>query len=281
MEKNKHKLQLPKITYCLAVLMMCLSCSVKEDRAECPCSVSVVTQALGDCVVSFYASDRSLIERKVISAADLLSGENHTYVPKGDIYVSVLDGMEHMSLVNGYSIVCRSGIDADRVYGFSRRDAATGDTLLVTGVLQKQHSVITLILRNAPGEEYPYDIRVVTPCNALDLVSFAGDGDAMAYEPAVVHAGVSAKSQESRDDWSATFVVTRQDDDKPLLLHFLDRVSGAVSSTLDLGHFIALTGYSWSAEYLGDITVVLDRVKMTLTVEVADWNRVITAKYEI
>ena len=140
------------ITIMLAALALLPSCSIKEDRSVCPCYVSVVTEAGSDCLVSFFDASGSLLERKVIPAGQLRSGDNYTQVPRGPFHVSVLENMGSMLLDGGRRLECMEGRQAAPLYAFSVSAVAEGDAMTVEGTLQKQHAVVTVQLRNADGD---------------------------------------------------------------------------------------------------------------------------------
>lgn len=255
------------LSVCLGI-MVC-SCSVKEDRMECPCYVSVQTETATDCLVSFYGADGSLFERRIIAAADLVSGDNYTKVTKGDFYVSVLQNQGAMVLSGGRIVECARGREAEPIFSWAKGERAVDDEMTVSGILQKQHAVVTLRFVHASGQAYPYDIRVAGQCNGLDLLSLQGSAGEYVLQPAI------------GGDLECSFIMTRQSAGAGIVLYFLDKASGAVLGQLDLGRYIEMTGYSWETEYLGDINVLIDYARCSITIFVNDWEEGISFTYKI
>lgn len=253
----------------LGVAALLVSCSVKEDRMECPCYVSVKTDTQTDCLVSFFSPDGTLLGRRTITAAELRTGENYTKIKKGDIHVSVLQNMGGMLLQGSHIVQCQAGMESEPIYSCCIPGTASGEDLLVEGVLKKQHAVVTIVFKNSTEDVYPYDIRVSSSCNGLDLLSQKGTKGEFVLQPGI------------DPELKSRFTMSRQLDTEPIYLYFLDKLTGGVVSTLDLSYYIGLTGYDWDAEYLADITITIDYARMSLSIEVADWNEVLTFKIVI
>lgn len=236
---------------------------------ECPCYVSVKTDTQTDCLVSFFSSEGQLLERKTISAAELQSGENYTKVKKGGIYVSVLQNMGGMLLTGGRTVQCQTGRESEPIYSMSIPKEAVGDDILVEGLLQKQHAVVTLIFKNTSQSVYPYNVKVSSTCNGLDLLSLEATKGEFVIQPSI-----DAENKTK-------FTMSRQNGIDPIYLYFLDKSTGASVATLDLSYYINQTGYNWDAEYLSDITITIDYARSTLTIMVADWEEVLTFKFVI
>lgn len=236
---------------------------------ECPCYVSVKTDTQTDCLVSFFSSDGTLLERRTIAAAELRSGENYTKVKKGDIYVSVLQNMGGMLLTGGRVVQCQTGRESEPIYSCSVPKTAVGDDLLVEGILQKQHAVVTLIFKNTSETVYPYNVKVSSSCNGLDLLSLKGTKGEFTLQPSI------------DAEMKTKFTMSRQLSTEPIYLYFLDKLTGAAVATLDLSYYIGQTGYNWDAEYLADITITIDYARMSLSIQVADWEEVLTFKFVI
>lgn len=253
----------------LGIAASLAACSVKEDRMECPCYVSVKADARADCLVSFFSSEGALLERRIITADELTSGENYTKIRKGDIYVSVLQNMGDMLLSDTRIVRCQDGRESAPIYSCCIPGTAVGEDLLVEGLLRKQHAVVTLVFRNSDGLVYPYDIKVSGACNGLDLLSQKAVEGEFVFRPGI------------DDKLRASVTMSRQNSAEPIYLYLLDKQTGAVVATLDLGYYIRQTGYNWDAEYLADISIIIDYARMSLTIGVADWEEVLTFKFVI
>lgn len=270
MKKKTMMKGLASLALCFVASVLCLpACSVKENRVECPCYVSVKTDIDETCVVSFYDEGGALIERKDMTAEELRSGKNWTAIPKGPFFTSVLSGKGSMVLSGGRLVECPRGGEASPIYSWAKGMVAEGDELVVDGVLQKQHAVVTLRFANPGAEEYPYDIRISFGCNALDLLSLKGSEGFWQLDPVLDGA------------LECSFLVTRQDPGRSITLEFFDRESGEAVGTLDLGRYILATGYSWDTEWLGDVNVLIDYAKSSVTIYINDWTEGATFVFKI
>lgn len=258
-----------KILFGVALLTMAVSCTVKEDRTECPCYVSVQTDTDKECMVSFYSPDGMLLERRIISAEELVSGDNYTKVRKGDIYVSVVKNLGSMQFDGGHVISCIPGRESEPVFAFCKAAEAVEDELLVRGVLNKQYAMITVNLLNSTEEVYPYNVSLQSAYNGLDLISLEPVGGAFHLLPVVDNQN------------KVVFLMLRQSQEAPIDLFLLNKQTGAVVASFDLNAYILATGYNWNAEYLGDITVTIDFAKASLIIYVEDWEEVFMFNFTI
>ena len=140
----------------LAVLAALCSCSVKEDRTECPCCVTVMTETDSQCLVCFFDGGTSLLDRKTMMPEELTSGDNFTDVRKGPLSVCVLQTSGDALVSGNHTGSCREGMEADPVYAWSVSTMAEGEELLVRSSLQKQYAGVTVFLAG----DFPYDVRV-------------------------------------------------------------------------------------------------------------------------
>jgi len=181
----------------------------------------------------------------------------------------VLENMGSMLLDGGRRLECMDGRQAAPLYAFSVSAVAEGDAMTVEGTLQKQHAVVTVQLRNADGDTYPYDVNVDSGRNAMDLISLQG------------LEGYFHVSPEVDAQMKAVFMMSRQKAGEPINLYILDKRTGAVVATFDLNAYIAMTGYNWDAEWLADVTVTIDFSKSSLFISVSDWDEVFIFRFEI
>ena len=256
------------IVFFLCFSLALSSCSVKEDRTDCPCYVSVMTDTDSDnqdpdhssvCLVTFFDDEGRCLDSKLISSECLRSGDNRTKVRKGNVFVSVLQNKGEMILEGSSYVRCREGEDSEPIYSWLKCEVARGDELLVKGTFQKQFARVTLSLVNSGSSDYPYDLQITSGQNGLNLFSLQSSEGELRFCPTVE--GLVSK-----------FRLPRQKDGGWINLSLVDKETGAVSGSLDLGSYIDAAGYSWNSEYLGDINLVIDYSRCTLTINVNDWD---------
>lgn len=251
------------------LLQLLCSCSMKEDRMECPCYVSVKSDTEEDCLVTFYTSGGSIIDRKTMTAEELSSGENWTKIEKGDFQVSVLQGWRDMELSGVTVLSGRRGEESAGVYCASSAEYAVEDDLTVHEALQKQYADITLDFGDASAGLYPYSLKVTSSLHSLDILTLEAAAGSYEIEP------------EVGSDNTAVFRMLRQSDTEPINIYMYDGITGEPVADFDLNWYILRTGYSWKAEYLSDIRVLIDFARLELTIHINDWNRVVTFSFKI
>ena len=240
----------------LAVLAALCSCSVKEDRTECPCCVTVMTETDSQCLVCFFDGGTSLLDRKTMLPEELTSGDNFTDVRKGPPSVCVLQTSGDALVSGNHTVSCREGMEADPVYAWSVSTLAEGEELLVRSSLQKQYAALTVYLAG----DFPYDVRVESALGGLDLTGLSPTaGGGFSFRPQV-------------EDGNCRFRILRQKDGEPIMLYSTDKEDGSVIDSVDLNRYISRAGYNWAAASLDDISIALDYVKMTITVSIDEWS---------
>lgn len=255
----KHRISILLISAALAV-----SCSVKEDRTDCPLYVAVKAQTESDCLVSFFAGDGTLLASRFIAAEDMCSGNNRTELRRTDFYVSILKDKWDMAFRGSQVVYCKTGKEAAPVYAFSGRqfeiEDKYSDFLLVEGVLKKQHAVVTVQFKSDTGSDFPYKMKVSSGKNGFDLVTLEGAEGEYSIEPIV------------DESLRTEFILTRQSNADPILLSLNDEITGLEKTTIDIGRYISKAGYDWKAESLGDIDITVDYSQMTIAIRIADWE---------
>lgn len=247
-------------------LLTAPSCSVKEYREDCPCFLSVdLRRAFDDIVngpeellVSVYCPQTcysgTYLSRDFPDSLELL-------VPRGQITVSAVSVRDSKS-VKDKALLIAYGNQADSVYAFSAVVDASGESASETVDLHKQYSTVYLQFlwpeggapSSSPG------LRIKSGTNGL-LID--------ALEPSRGEFCIELAPADIRERLS--FRIPRQTD-KSLTLELLDRSSGEILDSIDLGESIDRTGYDWNAEDLRDIYIEIDYTKTDALVTVKEWD---------
>ena len=222
------------------------SCTVKEDRGQCPCVLDIFLENSGDfsdrLAVSGWSSrsERLFLDRIVPEQyPDVYSKK----VEKGFMHVSAYCGNETMTL-KGDKLVIPEGKPGDPVWAYS------GDVIDATGesaedhiVLHKQYALIHVKIEGAGNGGDDVVLHVKGKANGLDIQSLEpSHGD--------FHCFTTLDAEMNH-----LVCVPRQYDDSLEMEVFLD---GILSRTVKAGELIANSGYSWDREDLDDIYLSLN-----------------------
>ena len=131
----------------VAVLSCPVSCSVKEDRTECPVYVTVLTdqflqRGLDEGVVSF-AAERPLHREQILFLRYVRQGYEQA-CPRDFARVSVLSGLDQGEL-GGQALTFPPGRQADLVWAYATSFSAWADTYVVDAEPHKQYCLIRFL----------------------------------------------------------------------------------------------------------------------------------------
>lgn len=242
--------------FILAALASAVACTVKEDRTECPCWVSVKTETQRNGVVSFYNA-ASLEARRTIDAEHLTSGDNRTQVSKGDNLASVVTGCDDMDFTKDDTTVrCTPGKGSGEIWAFAKRFDARGDEAFVEDVLHKQYAKIDFTFVHSG--KYPYDVTLTAACDGINLTDLRGTSGTF----------VVALALDSLNRCSVR--VPRQRTHSDIVLRM--SLEGREKGLMNLSKYFLAAAYSWESADLEDIAVTIDFASMTIAVRVGDWD---------
>jgi len=250
------------IELCVAALL-CVSCSIKEDRTECPCLLefdfSKCQSLSGKVNISCVNTDVTVFETFVFPKDYRLS-KLVAKVPKGDVDVAAWWGPES-SHVSGDRLIVPLGCQGDSLYVHSASVNCNGETAADTLQIFKQFASVHVIVSGegtghiemlVHGNVNGYDMMMHRPLN--------GDFEYLVGE----------------DSWD--FRLPRQTDSSLTFELLYDGLSFGV---LPVGEWIVQSGYSWEDENLDDIMIEIDYGRYELRVKVDDWECGMDFKVEI
>ena len=234
----------------LLPLLLVPSCSIKEDRTACPCSLTVELTDLPVRPVVLRVTGEGYTMTEVVHADTALV----LLVPKGEMAVSAVGG----ALAEGDgSVRIQEGEDAPPLYLFYADVSTAAEQVVLPISLHKQYCTIELLFKGPPGYGPPFEVAV--------------EGFYGGWEPD----GSPAPGPFSRrllpgSDGRSTLRLPRQGDDS-LLMHIV--FSDQVVRTFALGSYIAAAGYDWSAQDLEDLTLQVDISLTSVTISSDMWTR--------
>lgn len=245
------------IPACLTLLAAGVACSVKEDRAPCPCYLQVSfadPDASGEAEMLGWRDDRLFRDRVRIEESRPCWSKS---VQKGMLTLSACTGIGE-AFAEGRQMRIPPGSQADSLYAWFEEVDATGDLAYAEVSFRKQFATVFLDIQK------PAD--VVSSCRFLvegnscgfDLLDFSPVQGAFRFTP-VPREGERVVS----------FRIPRQGDTK---LTVTIQPEEAAAARFLLGEYIDRLGYNWKAEELQDIYVSVDLVRGLADVRVADWE---------
>lgn len=228
-------------------LVALVSCSVKEERGDCPCYLTV--DAERTVSVDGWFGTRSLF--------NVNGGFVDRQVPRGIVDIvashgrfSVPEGQQMDSL-----FARRIPVDTD------------GESAYARVTLCKNFATIELDFKDEDDGRTDYDLLATGTISGVDARSLNPVEGPFSFIP-----------EPKTDGRGYAFRVPRQKDETLKLLLSKD---GNTVETIDLGHLIAKTGFDWKAESLGDIAILCDLPAHTFTITVKEWEGPVTFEITI
>ena len=251
-----------------AAIAGCLSCSVKEDRMECPAYVTVLTdrfaqQGLQDGTVSFSADH--LLARDEINFLSYLREGYEQACPRDYARAAVLSGVENGRLSEDRFVI-PPGRQADLLWAYGTAFSAEEDSYVLDAVPHKQYCLIKFLFDDSPTPpgDYPWRFRLLADCSGMNIYTL---------EP-VEGTYRSVVGPNAIGEWYG--VLPRQKTNNMRLEVFLpnadDETEGRTDYTLDLGKAFEKQGYDWGEEDLKDIAVTVGFTETGIRLTVEEWE---------
>lgn len=243
-------------------LVLCLlalaSCSVKEDRSDCPCLLTIDLSLCQDNAKQMslkgWNASSSLFGRKVLKK-DYPDGIK-IMVPRGNVSYSIFTAVPSYHQT-GSVISCPTGSQAEPLFAYRQTVVAAGETAYDRVELHKQHSVLNISFGLKEGDHAGIsEIAVKAECNGMsteDLSPQKGDFSA----------------RTSSDDGFFTVLVPRQGKGAITLEAYAG--DNKVREE-DLAEILRENGYDWEAEDLDDVWIDFDLGLAECTVEINRWE---------
>ena len=244
------------------------SCSVKEDRADCPCWLRLDFSQCVDVMkfVSLNGWEDSLsVFETTAFPKDYVSTPMVVSVPKDTLSLAVWFG-PNSAYVNDGVFSIPKGSDCDSLYVFSCTVDCSEDDAFVNVKMYKEFATVRLVVGGSEDGEFPFKMAVRGSVSGLDLKTRTPVEGEFYYK----------LSQAGKGKW--VFRLPRQNDNSLMLDLSWDEFG---NTSLPLGEWIAQTGYSWENENLGDIYVEVDYARSEAWIRVNDWEFGFDFKIEV
>ena len=234
----------------LLSLLLVPSGSVKENRAVCPCGLTLELASLPVRPVVLNVTGEGFSWTEVVHADTVLV----LPVPKGEVAVSAVGG----ALAEGDgSVRIPTGEEAPPLYLFHADVSTEAEQVYLPVALHKQACTLELLFKGPPGYGPPFEVAV--------------EGFYGGWEPDGSPApGAFSRRLLPGSDGHAVLRLPRQGDDS-LLMHIV--FSDRIVRTFALGTYIAASGYDWTAPDLGDLTLQVDIALTSVTISTDLWTK--------
>lgn len=237
-----------------ALLALFCSCSVLEDRMDCPCRLHLDFSDPGnfcnDSLNVHLAADN--YSRNVsIRAEQYVEGLFVTIPNRKGVYINVSDGLYD----NGGEIRIPAGEQCPETYIFASYCDTSSDEAEEHVRVRKNYCGVTVSFTSAGPDNY--------------LMSVTGKICGYSREGIPIE-GVFRFSP-SFDDRSVSFFRIPRQTDNSLKLGITS--SGGTTRSFALGNYIAESGYDWSKADLDDIVLTIDYAATSIHVTVDDWKK--------
>lgn len=212
-------------------LLLLSACSVKEDRSDCPCHLSL--NLSGTPLKLRIAGEGSIIERDIPEDTLLV-----VLVPRGDLTLSALKGADYSA--DG-SVRIPQGYDSPPVY----IDACSVDTDSESAAVdlrpRKSYCALTVVCDGPPGGGEPY------------WVEFKGNVCGWEENGTLIEGPFSYRCVPESDGSFTVRLPRQRDESLRMDILFSDRIVRSFA----LGTALSRSGYDWSEPELPDRELIL------------------------
>ena len=238
------------LTALLLILIPYASCTVKEDRENCPCALYIHLENLPSAPVRLTVDS---------------GGGKEEYLAFGDTVVLArpAKGYVKVHAVAGATVnpdgkvEIPYGYDSPAVYLYTTEMNVAGlDSASVNVLLHKHFCSLSIEFSGPPGWGEPYWTEVRGPVDGILWDGTPTQGDF-----------------SCRLDDGLTVRLPRQYPDQTLLLDIT--MPDRVVRTFDLGYYLERSGFDWTLEDLEDRTLAIDLSVTALTLTIDSWTAVI------
>lgn len=240
----------PFSRFLLPVLLVAASCSVKENRAACPCSLMLDLSGLPVSPVVVEVTGEGFSKTGIVHADTVMV----LSVPKGRTTVSVVGGA--LADPDG-GVQIPPGEEAPPLYLFHASFSSAAEQMVLPVVLHKQYCALELIFSGPAGYGPPFEVEVEGNVSGWER-------DGTPAEGRFFHRLLPGP------ETPAVLRLPRQGDDS-LVMHIL--FSDRVVRTFALGTYMAEAGYDWTEPDLKDLTLKVDVSVTSVTLSSGGWTR--------
>ena len=253
----------------LFCLMLPSSCSVLEDRENCPCRLRVEVRKRCRLAperevqlrLHSEVSEVSLVESRPL--AELQGYNIEMRVPKGTVRADGFVGLGHCRQEEDI-LTIPYGLDADSLYWVSGSVEARGETAVLPIRIRKEH--VRFHLRFLYDEEGPFPFVPALRSSTAGLRLRDGTpvpGPFRCFPRETGEASFEAVLPRQLEADDLVLEIRRKDDDP----------GGTPLTEIPLGRLISSSGaFSWEDEDLKDLLLLFDYAHAGMTLQIMDWE---------
>jgi len=246
-----------KTAISLLALIIIPSCSVKENRDVCPCTLTIDLSQCGNgqTVELVGYSGESSFQRTVQTSAD--NNKVKQRVTKGIVHLCAYLGIAEMDVIDNKLLVPK-GSQCDSLYMCSYEIECKKEEAIDTITLHKQFASITIDFIDSADDAFPFQIAVNGMVNGIDFRTLNPLPGEFEFHP------------EGEGEFGRRFRVRvpRQTDSSLSIAIYKDK---RFLDSLNIGEEIKAKGFDWSKEDLDDITINIDYSHNEMYVRIIDW----------
>lgn len=246
------------------------SCSIKEDRAECPCWLTLNY----DSIIRTFDYTKALVTLSTTEVfcqenVDIipLEGVGNEYpVPRRENIASCVVGHDNLWW-KGDTLTVPTGLDWGKVFLDTQYVDCSGDLAYCAFNVHKEYCQVNFILVGLNDtSRYPFDIRVRANCNGVRM-----------RDRKPIHGAFTTYAQPENTAELFRVRIPRQEASEMTvdLLHKRpdhDYEESDLAKTIDLGVALKSVGYNWGKTDLDDLYVTIDFVLGTYSVSIMPWE---------
>ncbi|MBR6346372.1 MAG: hypothetical protein IKR69_03185 [Bacteroidales bacterium] len=241
----------------LCLLALLCSCSVKEDRNRCPCTVSLNIDRL-PAVATVRDGGGNVLSRTLVETSPAVIEVPHGLLSFsfGAMDSSAEPPADEIFAEDG-AVQIEPGEECPKVWlEYCGAMDTSGELVELSPVLHRSFALLTLNIVHPEGETVPYDVSI--------------DGEVDGYGPDCAPSEGAFGVRLAVDErFSCSLSLPRQRDNS-LMLHI---VSGErILRSFALGETLSANGYDWSAPDLSDIEVTIDYRFSMITLGTDLWS---------
>lgn len=234
------------------------SCTVKEDRKDCPCLLSVEFSPLppGPVEYRIEAMDGSLLARETVAQDSVY----FLKVPRDGVRLVAISGT---ALAD--DVVIPYGSDCPPAYISHATYDTNYEAVQIRPTFNKHFCTLSIILDGPPGNGGPVQIGIRGRVGALSL-----EGRPLAGEFSYISSGRASP---------LTCRLPRQAPSEQLLLDIV--MEDNLLRTFALGTYLRQSGYDWGEKDLKDVSVTICLSVTHITFHIQDWSVCVERNVEI
>ena len=232
----------------IAGLVALVSCSVKEDRSDCPCWITVTARETTS--LSAWYGSQIILDNHYGGLVD------HT-VPRGIVDIVASEG----------SFTVPEGQQMSELFAQLQHLDTDGEFASTEIELKKQFATVSIDFKDEDDGRTGYDLLVTGTVSGADTHTLAPVEGRFRYVPNPITDGRGYAFRAPRQkDESLTLQLLADDD---------------TVDTIPLGELIRKAGFDWTRESLGDVSILCDIPARTFTISIMEWEGPVTFEITI